>query len=67
MSAAETVQRDDTEIERIEAWRAHALERAGFEQAAAAELAGRHYVDVHVAADLLRKGCPPDLALRIQL
>jgi len=58
---------DPTEVERIERWRAEELERAGFEPRAAGRLAVRHDVDLHSAIDLLLRGCPPDLALKILL
>jgi hypothetical protein len=56
---------DHSELERIERWRAQALEQAGYLPAEAALLARRQDVDLHVAVDLLRKGCPRSLALRI--
>ena len=65
MAAAETI--IETEQERIERWRAHELERAGFETSAAALLAARHDVDLHYPIDLLRNGCEPELALQILL
>jgi hypothetical protein len=58
---------DSTEIERIERWRAEELERAGYEPRAAGRLAVRHDVDLHAAVELLERGCPVDLALRILL
>jgi hypothetical protein len=58
---------DSTEMERIERWRAEELERAGYEPRAAGRLAVRHDVDLHSAVDLLQRGCPTDLALRILL
>jgi hypothetical protein len=67
VTAAETGLEVQTEIERIEAWRAEELKRAGYDASAAEKLAVRHDVDLHVAADLLRRGCPPDLALEILL
>ena len=57
----------ETEMERIERWRAEALERAGYEPRAAGKLAVRHDVDLHLAIDLLARGCPRDVALRILL
>ena len=66
MTAAEATH-EATEIERIEAWRAERLELAGYDANVAAELAARHDVDLHRAVDLLRNGCPPDLAVRILL
>ena len=67
MTAAETGTRDVTEIERIERWRAEALERAGYDAPAARELAARLDIDLHHATDLLQSGCPQDVALRILL
>ena len=58
---------EQSEIERIERWRAEELERAGYEPRAAGRLAVRHDVDLHTAVELLERGCPPDLALRILL
>ena len=41
MTAADTETTEGTEIERIERWRAEALERAGYDPRMAAELASR--------------------------
>jgi len=41
------------------------LERAGYPAAQASELADLTYVDLHLATDLLRRGCSPELALKI--
>ena len=57
----------ETESERIERWRAEELERAGYEPGAAAKIAVRSDIDLHLAVDLLARGCPQDLALRILL
>lgn len=57
----------ETELERVERWRAEELIRAGYDPDAAAKLASRHDVDIHRAATMLTQGCPPDLALRILL
>jgi hypothetical protein len=65
MSVAHTIV--DDELGRIERWRAEELERAGYTREQATTLAGRHDVDLHDAANILRKGCPPDLALKILL
>jgi hypothetical protein len=54
-----------TEQELVERWRAEELERAGFPATAAAELATRTDVDLHRAAELLARGCTPELALEI--
>lgn len=55
----------ETEAERVERWRAEALERGGYGHLAALELASRADVDLHDALGLLERGCPPDLAVRI--
>jgi hypothetical protein len=65
MTAAETELRDETDL--VEAWRAEQLELAGYGAAAAAELALRLDVDLHVAVELLGHGCSPELALKILL
>ena len=54
-----------SEQELVERWRAEELERAGYPPELAAELAGRSDVDLHHAAGLVAKGCPPDLAANI--
>ena len=65
MTAAEADTKVGTEIERIERWRAEALERAGYEPRAAAVLAARLDIDLHLASDLLAAGCSQELALQI--
>ena len=54
-----------TEQELVEQWRAEALERAGYPDTVAAELAMRPDVDLHRAIELLEKGCTPELAANI--
>jgi len=56
-----------TEQELVERWRCEALERAGYPPHAALELAARSDVDLHLAAELLAKGCSKELALQILL
>ena len=67
MMAAAELTTQETEVERIERWRAEELERAGYEAASASLLATRPDVDLHDAIDLLRNGCAPELALQILL
>jgi hypothetical protein len=67
MSAAELDLHQETESERIERWRVEELARAGYDADDAVELAGRSYVDLHLAVQLLERGCPPATALRILL
>ena len=66
MTAAQ-LQIEETEQERVERWRSEALERAGYQPEAAAELAVRVDVDLHRAISLLESGCPAETALRILL
>ena len=57
----------ETESEKVERWRAEALEKVGYDIVSAHELAARPDVDLHRAVELLEAGCPADLALRILL
>ena len=66
MTTAETNVRP-TEQELVEQWRAEELERAGYPAQAAAELAMHAEIDLHLAVELLQKGCSPELALQILL
>jgi hypothetical protein len=54
-----------TEQELVERWRAQELERAGFPEDVAAELAPRNDVDLHRAIELIENGCAPELAADI--
>ncbi len=56
-----------TEQERIERWRAAELERAGYGVREAAKLAARTDIDLHLAVELIDRGCPHDVAVRILL
>ena len=67
MASTELQTLEETEAERIERWRAEELERAGYEPRSAAKIAVRPDIDLHVAVDLLARGCPADLALKILL
>ena len=67
MSAAELDLHVETESERIERWRAEELERGGYEHDDAVELASRAYVDLHLAIELIERGCPPQTAVKILL
>jgi hypothetical protein len=57
----------DVEIEVVERWRLESLARAGYDPESAAVIAASHDVDLHLAVDLLRRGCPLDVALQILL
>jgi len=67
MTAAEADVQVETELERIEAWRAEELQRAGYDAASADKLAVRHDVDLDFAAGLLSRGCSVERALDILL
>ena len=64
-TAAHTETTEETQV--VEAWRAEQLETAGYGAQAAAELAIRSDVDLHVAMGLIAQGCPAELALKILL
>jgi hypothetical protein len=57
----------ETELERVERWRADELMRAGFDPSSAVELAARFDIDLHAATELVDRGCSPELALQILL
>jgi hypothetical protein len=57
----------ESDVDGILAWRFEALCRAGYGVAAAARIACRQDVDLHVAVELLERGCDRDTALRILL
>jgi hypothetical protein len=57
----------ETELERVERWRADELMRAGFDPSSAVELAARLDIDLHRATELVDRGCSPELALQILL
>jgi len=65
MPAVELDLEFDTEAELVRIWRMEELERAGYAAAQARELAELSYVDLHLATGLLRRGCAPELALKI--
>jgi len=67
MSTADLRLGDETELERIERWRAEGLERAGYDPSSAACLAAVHDIDLHRAVELIESGCSPELAVRILL
>ena len=55
----------ETETEKVERWRAEALEKVGYDVLSARELAPRPDIDLHQAIALVEAGCPPALALEI--
>jgi len=67
MTAAELELLELTEAECVIGWRLCSLGDAGYGFDDALALAVQPEVDLHLAADLLRRGCPPETALRILL
>jgi hypothetical protein len=67
MTAANPNVITESELDRIVRWRSEELERAGYSPDGAAALAARLEIDLHDATELVRRGCPPDIALRILL
>jgi len=67
MTAAQFELIDDTEAEAILRWRFDELVRAGYDVGSALMLASHVEIDLHAASALVRRGCPPDTALRILL
>ena len=63
----EAVQPEDVKIEEelVVNWRMTELVRAGYPDGAAFEVAMRLHIDLHEELDLMRRGCPPDTAVRI--
>jgi hypothetical protein len=67
MTAAEFELLDESEAHAILGWRFRALSEAGYELAEALTLTTATDVDLHLACDLIRRGCPPETAVRILL
>jgi len=65
MPAVELDLEFDAEAELVRIWRMEELERAGYPASEARRLADLTYVDLHLATDLLRRGCSPELAFKI--
>jgi hypothetical protein len=55
----------ETELDRVERWRTAELMRVGFAGDDAVALAARMDIDLHQAIELVQRGCPPELAVRI--
>ena len=55
-------ERQSTAVQR---WRREQLAASGFTPGAAARLAGDTRFDLHALIELVDRGCPPELAVRI--
>lgn len=49
----------------VVAWRCDQLARTGFPLPLAMQLAADHRFDLHALIELVERGCPPELAVRI--
>ena len=67
MTSTEFEHADEREIERIIRWRLEQLQQAGYEHQQALAIAADTEIDLHLATNLLRRGCPPTLAGHILL
>jgi hypothetical protein len=65
MTTAELHVTLETELERVESWRAEELVRAGYTPTDAVALAARHDIDLHQAIELMALSCPYELAIEI--
>ena len=67
MTAAHFEALETPVAEAVLRWRFEALVAAGYDAGSALILASHVEVDLHEAADLLARGCPPETAMRICL
>lgn len=67
MTATDVQTFTETELERVEHWRAEELVRAGFHPSDAVALAARHDIDLHFAVELVEQGCPYETAIDIPI
>jgi hypothetical protein len=56
-----------TEADLVRRWRLQELVRAGYAPGDALVLSGQPEIDLHLAIDLVKRGCPPPMAVRILL
>lgn len=67
MTAAQFDQLGSVEAEQVLRWRFEELCEAGFDPCDAMVVASHVEIDLHSAVGLLRRGCPPETAVRILL
>ena len=67
MTVAELISGDEGEATAVLEWRFSQLTKSGYRTEDAIALATHTDVDLHDAAELVARGCPPALALRILL
>ena len=54
-----------THSKSVEQWRGEQLVAAGFDERLALRLAGDPRIDLHALIELVERGCPPQVAVRI--
>ena len=67
MAGFELETADETDVGEILRWRFEEPPQAGYEDAVALTIAAACEIDLHLAIDLPRRGCPVALAARILL
>lgn len=67
MAAAQFEALEVSEVDVVRRWRFDELLRAGYDDEDAMELAFHLDVDLHLATNLVRRGCPSSTAVRIAL
>jgi hypothetical protein len=67
MTTAQFEMLADADADEVLRWRFGSLVRAGYEDCEAIVIASNTTIDLHVAEDLVRRGCPSGTALRILL
>ena len=67
MATAQFETLEASEGDAVRLWRFEELIRAGYEDEDAIELAFHLDVDLHLATNLVRRGCPSSTAVRIML
>ena len=67
MAAAQFEALEVSEVNVVRRWRFDELVRAGYDDEDAVELAFHLDVDLHLATNLVRRGCPSSTAVRIAL
>ena len=67
MAAAQFEALEVSEVDVIRRWRFDELVRAGYDDEDAMELAFHLYIDLHLATNLVRRGCPSSTAVQIAL
>ena len=67
MMTVEQLEQGGRTAEAVVDWRFEQLRRVGYDRRGARLLSRRVDIDLHLAVDLLRDGCPQELALEILL